>query len=129
MSKYTPLANEDHYLEGEQYVLDECRKCGLIYQRRLDRCIRPEHDTNWVEWDGGLEVSKNNRGVDYFARHADWLLDVLRYMGQSPYKLTVFDFAFGWGHWCRLVKGFGCEVLYGSELRRTNGLNVHPKLA
>jgi SAM-dependent methyltransferase len=59
-------------------------------------------------------VSRRNHGVPYFVKHADQIVDIIRFLGRNPYDLKVLDFAFGWGHWCRLVKGFGCKV-YGTE--------------
>jgi hypothetical protein len=62
----------------------------------------------------GFGVSRQNRGVPFFRKHADQIIDILTLIGRNPYELRVFDFAFGWGHWCRLIQGFGCRV-YGTE--------------
>ena len=115
-SKYAALATEYHFLEGERYVLDECDSCRLIFQKNIpDGFLMRKLYEDWADGPDGFAVSKRNHGLEYFTKHADRIVNVLRYMGKNPYDLRVFDFAFGWGHWCRLLKGFGCE-LYGTEL-------------
>jgi SAM-dependent methyltransferase len=104
-------------LAGAEYTLAACHTCEAIFQRGApnDALLGIVYE-RWAEDPiDGWAVSKRNRGVSFFTKHADQIVDILSFIGRNPYELRVFDFAFGWGHWCRLVQGFGCTV-YGTEL-------------
>jgi hypothetical protein len=114
--KYPHAVSDFHVLEHAEYVLDECRDCLMIYQRLApDASLHRALYEVWAEDPcDAFTVSQRNRGVHFFTKHADQIIDILRFLGRNPYEVRVFDFAFGWGHWCRLVQGFGCTV-YGTE--------------
>jgi len=116
LQKYPHAAPRFDRLDDDVYVILECRRCGLLFQRDIpDEAFSQELYDEWVEDPvDGFAVSRRNHGVPYFVKHADQIVDIIRFLGRNPYELKVLDFAFGWGHWCRLVKGFGCKV-YGTE--------------
>ena len=51
----------------------------------------------------------------FYVGHLELVLAVLSEIGKLPSETRVFDFGMGWGRWCPLVQGFGCQV-YGTEL-------------
>jgi len=116
LRKYPHAAPQFSVLDNAVYVIVECQHCGLLFQRDIpDEAFSRTLYEEWVEDPvDGFAVSRRNHGVPYFVKHADQIVDIIRFLGRNPYELQVLDFAFGWGHWCRLVKGFGCKV-YGTE--------------
>jgi SAM-dependent methyltransferase len=116
-NKYPHAVDGFRMLTEAEYTLTACGACEAIFQRAApnDALLKVLYE-QWAEDPvDGFAVSRRKRGVAYFRKHADQIIDILTFLGRNPYELRVFDFAFGWGHWCRLVKGFGCTV-YGTEL-------------
>lgn len=132
--KYPHAVGDFSVLADADYALAECRACEAIFQRGVpnEELLRTVYE-QWAEDPvDGFAVSRRNRGVAFFRKHADQIIDILAFIGRNPYDVRVFDFAFGWGHWCRLVQGFGCTV-YGTELSEKRrecaaavGINVVP---
>ena len=114
---YAPQGGvEFAFLEGAVFALVECAGCGLIYQKHIandslmarlyDRWIDPEKVFAWI--DGQQDAA-------YFMSLAKQVANVVTWFGKVPRELSCLDFGMGWGHWCRIARGFGCEVA-GVEL-------------
>lgn len=103
------------YLENAYYILNECKDCGLVYQREIpNEHLMYKLYEEWIDPQQTLEGHKN-KNTEYFVHKAKQIIDLIEYFGIMPGKLKFLDFGMGWGSWCRLAKGFGCEV-YGAEL-------------
>ena len=114
---YAPQGGvEFEFLEGATFALVECGGCGLIYQKYIandalmarlyDRWIDPEKVFAWI--DGRQDAA-------YFMSLAKQVANVVACFHKVPRELSCLDFGMGWGHWCRIARGFGCEVA-GVEL-------------
>jgi 2-polyprenyl-3-methyl-5-hydroxy-6-metoxy-1,4-benzoquinol methylase len=105
--------------EGD-YRLDECQRCGLIYQREiLNEQAMAQLYNEWIDYHRLFERNKNKHTSDRGIAQAQELVNVCLYFGTTPGKLKVLDFGMGFGTWCYLAKGLGCQHVYGTELSQT----------
>lgn len=114
---YSPQGGVEYeYLEGADYVLDECSDCGLIYQEQIPgpELMLRLYET-WLDPKRSFETYRSSRSVASFAATAQEIARVHAYLGAAPFELEVLDFGMGWGNWCFLAKGFGCTA-HGTEL-------------
>lgn len=116
---YSPQGGvEFDYLKDGSYVLDECKACGLVYQRFIpnDFLLTKLYE-EWIDPEKVFDSRINSRGVEYYAALAREIEMVIRYLGIPPAKLEFFDFGMGWGEWCQMAKAYGCAT-FGGELSR-----------
>lgn len=107
------------YLMQGKYILVECTDCGMIYQEEIPNNVLMEKlYEEWIDPQMAFEEHVQNNDLDYYARHAEEVMRLIAYLNKKPSELTVLDFGMGWGKWCQMMRGFGCEV-YGSELSET----------
>ena len=104
------------YLRPGRYVLDECRECGLIYQRLIlnDTGMQKLYD-EWIDGQIVRETVVKHKKLEYYAELAAEVQAVVRYLGREPRDLKLLDFGMGWGEWCLMAKAHSCEV-FGAEL-------------
>lgn len=111
-----PGGVEHPYLREACYQLDECLECGLLFQRQIpDEMLMNRLYGQWISPDQALEQYESRHRGPYYVMLAREIACVVDYFGPPFSRLKLFDFGMGWGHWCLLAKGFGCEV-YGCEL-------------
>lgn len=129
---YAPIGGiEFDYLKDSDYILKECLDCGLIYQKEIPNSfLMGKLYEQWIDPAKVAEHYKQKHGADYFFWVSREMANLMKHFNASPSQLKFFDFAMGWGNWCLIAKGFGCEV-YGAELSRTRvdnaescGINV-----
>jgi SAM-dependent methyltransferase len=107
---------EFEYLEGAEFVLDECLDCGLIFQREvpnpalIERLYEKWLDPATVR----AIVSRLETGRSRLWCAAE-IARGIEHLGKRPSDVQFLDFGMGWGGWCFLARGFGCDV-YGMEL-------------
>jgi len=90
----------------------------LIYQKQVpNEFLMSKLYEEWIDPDKVYEILEKRREVAYFAAMATEVASVIGSIGRPPGELTFFDFGMGWGHWCRVAMGFGCNV-YGYELSK-----------
>lgn len=130
-SWYSYKKIDDEYLEGSEYVLTECGDCGLIYQGEIlnDSALVKLYE-EWIDYEKVAERSRTMLTKNYYFGHAKDFVNILAYLGTPPSETHILDFGMGFGTWCHLVKGFGCQA-YGTELSRTRidhakGITVVP---
>lgn len=132
-SFYGPLGKiQFQYLHEAAYILCECKKCGLIYQKEI-----PNEDLMkklYQEWlDPQLACAMQTmakRDLDYHINDAGEIMMLIAYLGYNPANLDFLDFGMGWGCWGLMAKAFGCNVS-GTELSkikfdycRSQGINA-----
>ena len=104
------------YLEGEAYVLQECRECDLIYQRDIPG---PELSEilyeRWIDPHIALSQHVLPQSLSYHARNAEEIMRLINYFDRAPSSLRFFDFGMGWGEWALMARAFGCDSM-GAEL-------------
>lgn len=115
---YTPVGKgvEFEYLEGSNYVLEECDECGLIYQKEIPgpELMKRLYE-RWIDPVIVRNMERSERNVEYYFWVAKVIAHVLKFLGRPPRQVAFLDFGMGWGNWCLMAKSFGCEA-YGTEL-------------
>lgn len=107
---------ELEYLEGADYVLCDCSRCGLIFQREiLGDFLMGKLYGEWIDPQKALEQHRHTDGLESYSYMAQEVMQILAHIGKNPTELRVLDFGMGWGQWIQMAKAFGCQV-YGSEL-------------
>jgi 2-polyprenyl-3-methyl-5-hydroxy-6-metoxy-1,4-benzoquinol methylase len=103
-------------LAGARYVLVECGACGMIYQRHIgnDELLVQLYD-RWIDPTKAFALHDGVLPPAHFIELGRQIGNVLDYFGRNPREVTCLDFGMGWGHWCRVARGFGCQVM-GTEL-------------
>lgn len=117
---YSPQGKvELEFLDGAQYILQECSSCELIYQRFI-----PNNELTfrlyekWIDPKVVYEMYERSYPLSYYTYYASIVEAIINHFGKNPGQLKVLDFSMGWGNWARMAKAFGCEV-YGTELSPT----------
>jgi hypothetical protein len=107
---------ESQYLENAQFILDECRDCGLIYQRQIPGdFLMDKLYKVWIDPGKSLANDLKDRNAQYYIEFAREIMMLIGYFKTRPSELEFLDFGMGWGDWARLACAFGCSS-YGSEL-------------
>ncbi|MDY7076052.1 MAG: class I SAM-dependent methyltransferase [Chloroflexota bacterium] len=116
-SFYSPIGGvEFEYLAGSDYVLNECRNCGLIYQQEIpNESLMFKLYEQWIDPERVFERYTNRHSARYFVWVTKEIATAIEYLDMMPNQVKFLDFALGWGNWCLIAKGFGCDV-YGTEL-------------
>ena len=97
-------------LEGVHEALEECARCGLIYQREIPTELLMGRLYGSREGDAARHADKPpRRELSYFVKHARQIGGD-RVLGATPGEMDVLDFGMGWGDWCRLARGLGCRA-------------------
>lgn len=102
-------------LEGGNYALDACNECGLVYQKEI-----PNDDLMYLLYEKWIdpEIARKlheGYGTSYYLKQVREFANIILRLGDKPTELRCLDLGMGWGLWCRMAKGFGCDV-YGVEL-------------
>jgi len=108
---YSSYKIEYGYLSKNNYVLEECTRCGVIYQKEIPGAfLLNKVYGEWLDIDT-VNVTKNKtKRINRPVGNARLLVDVIKYMDTPPGDIAVFDFGMGLGDWCRLAQGFGFKV-------------------
>ena len=107
------------YLEEGSYILEECDDCGLIYQKEIPGAflINKLYE-EWIDPKLAYNSAMKERDSKYYLYCAAEMTAIIQYLGKVPSEVKFFDFGMGWGSWCLIAKGFGCDP-YGTELSET----------
>lgn len=105
-------------LESGDYVLNACNACGLVYQKEI-----PNDDLMYVLYEKWIdpEIARKlheSYSTSYYMKQLSELGNIILTLGDKPKELKCLDFGMGWGLWCRMARGFGCNV-YGVELSQS----------
>lgn len=97
--------------EGASYVLAECGRCSLIYQREVagpDLMQRIYDDPRGQRPRRGPTLAQRYR-------HAYEVMRVTRYLELPPEEIKILDFGMGRGEWVLVARAFGCDA-YGFDI-------------
>lgn len=114
---YRPQGDvEFDYLVGGRFILVDCVICGLIYQKQVlsDSLMKKLYE-EWINPEINYEIKQKKRDPAYFQSLARDLGNVLAIFDMPPFFIRCLDFGMGWGNFCRIAIGFGCQV-FGTEL-------------
>lgn len=102
-------------LEGGQYEISRCRRCGFLWQR----WVLSDHwlGVLYEQWITPAEshASRRSAGIDLYAGYARDMLLFTKLIGKKPADMAVLDFGMGWGTWSLMAKAFGFRS-FGHEL-------------
>ena len=124
---------EFDWLQGAHYTLVECPECGMIYQKHIgdDATMERLYD-RWIDPLKAFAIYDGVHPPAHFIELGRQIGNVLEVLGKNPREVSCLDFGMGWGHWCRVARGFGCQV-WGTELStariasaKEQGLRVLP---
>jgi SAM-dependent methyltransferase len=110
---------EFKYLDGATFVLGECLDCGLIFQQEVPNpaLIERLYET-WLDPATVRGIVDRLESGHYRLWCAAEIARGIEHLDKRPSDIRFLDFGMGWGGWCFLAKGFGCDV-YGMELSAT----------
>jgi len=103
-------------VDKDDYILDECAGCKLIYQRLVpagdlmsviyDEFIRP---------DAELRFLRERWSVQRCQRYLQQIVDLISMVDRRAQDVRVLDFGMGFGEWAKVALALGCDV-YGTEI-------------
>lgn len=109
---------EFEYLYDLIFILDECKECGLIYQRLVPNdLLSVKLYEEWIDPQINLARTKEHE-MEYYKTISRQIEKVIDYLGVVPGKLEILDFGMGSGQWCRMAGAYGC-VAVSSEISQT----------
>lgn len=122
---------EFEYLVEANYILCECKDCGLIFQRDIPNDILMERlYEHWINPQKVLDQHLQQDGLGYYSNYAQEIMQIMAFIGKNPSSLSLFDFGMGWGKWAIMAKAFGCDS-YGAEISfdrieyaKANGIKI-----
>ena len=122
---------EFEYLDGAVYVLCECDRCGLVFQRDIPNAALMERlYEHWIDPQQVFARHQETDDLRHYSNYAQEIMQIVSCFDKNPTQLSFFDFGMGWGKWALMAKAFGCES-YGTELSqeriayaKSNGLKV-----
>jgi 2-polyprenyl-3-methyl-5-hydroxy-6-metoxy-1,4-benzoquinol methylase len=116
---YSPQGKvEIEYLVGANYILCECVRCGLIFQKDIPNSTLTKRLYDiWIDPEKAFQRQKQ-KGLDYYSSCAQEIMRIISFLDKPPASLTFLDFGMGWGEWALMAKAFGCDS-YGTELSET----------
>lgn len=104
-------------LDGVEFRLEECALCGMIYQVQVpdDGLLFKLYE----EWIHPESTCREEAEGDLSSRLmlVPEIAVVVRHFGGVPGKVRCLDYGMGWGTWCGVAIGLGCEV-HGTELSK-----------
>lgn len=107
---------EFKYLKNASFILCECDKCGMIFQKEIpDGSLMEVLYEKWIDPRKVFERHNQNDDLNLYAYFAQEISTIIAYFKKVPSELSFLDFGMGWGKWALMAKGFGCES-YGTEL-------------
>lgn len=110
---------DKEYLNGSNYILKECQECGLVYQNEiLNEYSTVKLYNQWIDYEKVIDRVDSNRNIRYYITLVKDLINAMLYLNKLPSELNLLDFGMGFGTWCHLAKGLGCNV-YGTEISQT----------
>ena len=102
-------------LEGAQYEISRCTRCGFLWQRWVldDQWLGVLYE-QWITPESS-HASRRSASSDLYAGYARDMLLLSKLIGKKPADIAVLDFGMGWGTWSLMAKAFGYQS-FGHEI-------------
>jgi 2-polyprenyl-3-methyl-5-hydroxy-6-metoxy-1,4-benzoquinol methylase len=123
----------NEYLRDAAFVLCECARCNLIFQRDIPNdALMEKLYAPGIDPHEAFSQQRLKAGLGHYSRYAQEIMQVVDYFGRQPAALRFLDFGMGWGEWALMAKAFGCDCC-GAELSQeridyaaSNGIEAIP---
>jgi len=97
-------------LNGEDYKINQCLSCGILFQSRvLNREGQAVLYDKWVDQEKSL-LKKQEAKAKLFQQYAGQMEIVSRLFNKTPQQIEILEYGMGWGYWCRMANAFGYGV-------------------
>ena len=119
---YSPQGGiEFDYLDNEEYILCDCKSCGLIFQKNIPNDFLMER--LYEHWIDPIKAFKNRNSrfkanPEIHSNYAKEIMTIGSCFKKSPSDTGLLDFGMGWGDWLLMANGLGYES-YGLELSKS----------
>ena len=131
---YSPQGGiEFQYLQNEDYILCDCKYCGVIFQKKIpNEYLMERLYEHWIDPKKALENRNNrfNNNPGIYNNYINEIRNVSSCLKSSPSDTKFLDFGMGWGDWLLMANKLGFEC-YGLELSQSRieyaeskGINV-----
>jgi 2-polyprenyl-3-methyl-5-hydroxy-6-metoxy-1,4-benzoquinol methylase len=101
-------------LAGVSFTLDQCQDCSLIFQVEIpDNFLLKKLYEEWIDPHQG--TTHHVKSFDFTRQYLQETMLFVKLLDKPAPEIRALDFGMGWGHWCKVVQGFGCQV-WGYEL-------------
>jgi 2-polyprenyl-3-methyl-5-hydroxy-6-metoxy-1,4-benzoquinol methylase len=116
------------FLNGEQFIIEECLTCGLIYQKNI---LNEEYMSKFYdEWLTLPEETNVRNSLQYHKIISREIEKIIQHFPDNNEKLKFLDFGAGWGDWGKMANSYSGDV-YAVELSvekkahlQKNGINI-----
>lgn len=117
---YNPQGGvEFNYLEGEYYILKECKSCNLVYQQDIPNdFLMVKLYEEWINPRIIINDKIKSKNIKPFTYKVKEIENVINHFDLPTSNLKFLDFGSGWGEWCSFAKSYGCEA-FGCELSQS----------
>lgn len=106
-------------LLGQSYVLDRCRRCGILCQKHVpaDRLLEELYE-RWI--DPEKAFARHNATITPARRMqiAQGVALSLSLVKPTGGQIQALDYGCGWGEWAAMIAAFGA-ISWGTELSAT----------
>jgi SAM-dependent methyltransferase len=103
-------------LENVMFVVDQCRRCDLIYQVNAPNDAMLEVIYTHMISPASLDrYEKQLLTLDNFNRIAGEFTLIFQHLGKHPTDIRMLDFGMGHGRWARVARAMGATV-YATEI-------------
>lgn len=107
---------EFEYLYREEYILCDCKNCGLIFQKKIpNSALMDRLYEYWISPSIAFEHRRNMMSQKDYNRFAQEIIQIGSFFKENPANVRILDFGMGWADWLLMATGFGYQC-YGMEL-------------
>lgn len=104
---------EHAYIADAEFALDECQRCGLIFQRYVpDQALAKRLYDVWIDPDLARQWHREVRGDHPSSKSGCSILLSMEHLlpALDDRRLTLLDYGAGFGDLSALARGFGFDV-------------------
>lgn len=103
---------EFDYVTDAEYVLKECRRCNLIFQKYIPNdFLMTKLYEEWID----PKIALRGHDLSYYRKLSIEAENIIAYFHTKPCNLNFLDFGMGWGEWNLMLKAYGANSA-GMEL-------------
>lgn len=107
---------EYDYLINEEYILCDCKICGMIFQKKIPNLTLMEKlYEHWIDPIKAFENHKFKMNRYVYDNYTHEIKNIGSYIKKSHSNINLLDFGMGWGAWLSTANKLGFQS-YGIEL-------------